>query len=207
MITVHHPSLIKDWGADPQEFPVRGPELHDHSLPQPCVRHAVQKHHPAVLAAPFAAPCAGNVHDLIAAQPALGGHRERPSPGVDREDAALRTRRIFESAQCEKQNGADHDPRRVEPPEHAAIIRAVTRGEIEEKLIAIIRQEKNIADDLLRAETPLADAGIDSLDALTILFAIEEQFAISVPDDEARAMKTFGDLVEIVAKRVPGETP
>ena len=83
----------------------------------------------------------------------------------------------------------------------------MTRGEIEEKLIAIIRQEKNIADDLLRVETPLADAGIDSLDALTILFAIEEQFRISVPDDEARAMKTFGDLVDIVAKRVPGETP
>lgn len=87
------------------------------------------------------------------------------------------------------------------------MIRAVTRGEIEEKLIAIIRQEKNIADDLLRTETALADAGIDSLDALTILFAIEEQFRISVPDDEARAMKTFGDLVDIVAKRVPGDTP
>lgn len=83
----------------------------------------------------------------------------------------------------------------------------MTRGEIEEKLIGIIRQEKNIADDLLRTETALADAGIDSLDALTILFAIEEQFRISVPDDEARAMKTFGDLVDIVAKRVPDDTP
>ena len=75
----------------------------------------------------------------------------------------------------------------------------MTRGEIEEKLIAIVRQEKNVAEDLLRPETPLADAGIDSLDALTILFAIEEQFGISIPDDRARAMHTFGDMIDIVA--------
>ena len=77
------------------------------------------------------------------------------------------------------------------------MIRAVTRGEIEEKLIAIVKQEKNVADDLLKPETPLADAGIDSLDSLTILFAIEEQFHISIPDDEARAVRTFGDLIDI----------
>ena len=75
----------------------------------------------------------------------------------------------------------------------------MTRGEIAEKLIAIVRQEKNISEDLLKPETPLADAGIDSLDSLTILFAIEEQFGISIPDDRARAMKTFGDMIDIVA--------
>ena len=78
----------------------------------------------------------------------------------------------------------------------------MTRGEIEQKLIAIVRQEKNVAEDLLRPETPLADAGIDSLDALTILFAIEEQFGISIPDDRARAMRTFGDMIDIVADLV-----
>ncbi len=77
----------------------------------------------------------------------------------------------------------------------------MTRAEIEEQLIAIVRQEKNIADELLKPETPLADAGIDSLDSLTILFAIEEHFHISIPDDEARAVKTFDDLIDIIAKR------
>ena len=74
----------------------------------------------------------------------------------------------------------------------------MTRGEIEEKLIAIVRQEKNIAEDLLKPETVLAEAGIDSLDSLTILFAIEESFHISIPDDRARAVRTFSDLVDIV---------
>jgi acyl carrier protein len=79
----------------------------------------------------------------------------------------------------------------------------VTRDEIERKLIAIVQDEKDVAEELLKAETPLADAGIDSLDALTILFAIEEQFHISIPDDRARAMKTFGDMIDIVQELAP----
>ncbi len=79
----------------------------------------------------------------------------------------------------------------------------MTRDEIAAKLIDIVKSEKNIPDDLLKPDTPLADAGIDSLDSLTILFAIEEHFGISIPDDRARAMKTFGDMIAIVEDLVP----
>lgn len=81
----------------------------------------------------------------------------------------------------------------------------VTRAEVQEQLIAIVRQEKNIAEDLLTPETELAAAGIDSLDSLTILFAIEEHFRISIPDTAARAMKTFGDMVDAVATELKVE--
>ena len=74
----------------------------------------------------------------------------------------------------------------------------MTRDEIQRQLIDIIRKEKDIPDEKLSLETPLADAGIDSLDALTILFAIEEQFHISIPDDKARGMRTLGDMVTVV---------
>jgi acyl carrier protein len=80
----------------------------------------------------------------------------------------------------------------------------MNRGEIEQKLIEIVRQEKpDFAADKLTPDTALADAGIDSLDALTILFAIEETFKISVPDDRARAMKTFDDMVDAVVALLP----
>lgn len=75
----------------------------------------------------------------------------------------------------------------------------VTRAEIEQQLIDIVRKEKEMPADRLKPETELAEAGIDSLDALTILFAIEEHFSISIPDTAARAMKTFGDMVDVVA--------
>ena len=75
----------------------------------------------------------------------------------------------------------------------------MTRSEIEQSLREIVREEKpNIADDKFTNETPLADAGIDSLDALTILFAIEEKFKISIPDETARKLRTFGDIADAV---------
>jgi len=79
----------------------------------------------------------------------------------------------------------------------------MTRDEIQQKLIEIVHQEKNIPDEKLSPDRALADAGIDSLDALTILFAIEEQFHISIPDDKARGIKTFGDMVTVVEELLP----
>ena len=79
----------------------------------------------------------------------------------------------------------------------------MTRAEVETKLIEIVRKEKNLADDVLKPEAILADAGIDSLDALTILFAIEEEFKISIPDDRARSIRTFGDMIDIVESLLP----
>jgi acyl carrier protein len=102
----------------------------------------------------------------------------------------------------QKEDRAEQNPRGVEKPvapEHARYHSGpMTRSEIETKLAEIVRKEKNVADDKMTPETPLADAGIDSLDALTILFAIEEEFHISIPDDRARAIRTFGDMVETI---------
>lgn len=79
----------------------------------------------------------------------------------------------------------------------------MTRDELQQEITKIVRAEKNVPDEKLTAETALADAGIDSLDALTILFAIEERFHISISDEKARAMRTFGDLIDIVEALVP----
>ena len=79
----------------------------------------------------------------------------------------------------------------------------MTRAEIERTLIEIVRKEKDIPEEKLTPETLLADAGIDSLDSLTILFAIEEQFRISIPDDKARGIRTFGDMIDVVEGLVP----
>ena len=76
----------------------------------------------------------------------------------------------------------------------------MTRAEIERKLLDIVKNEKDIPDDKLSPGTALADAGIDSLDALSILFAIEEQFHISIPDDKARGIKTLGDMINVVGE-------
>jgi len=80
----------------------------------------------------------------------------------------------------------------------------MTREELARKLVEIVRKEKEIPDDKLAPSTPLAEAGIDSLDALTILFAIEEEFGITIPDAQSRSIKTFGDMIDVVATQLAG---
>ncbi|MEK6375665.1 MAG: phosphopantetheine-binding protein [Acidobacteriota bacterium] len=80
----------------------------------------------------------------------------------------------------------------------------MTRDEITEKLIEIVRHEKSLPDDKLALDTPLAEAGIDSLDSLSILFAIEETFHISISDEKARGIKTLGNMVSVVEELLSG---
>jgi acyl carrier protein len=79
----------------------------------------------------------------------------------------------------------------------------MTREEIEETVTSIIRKEKELPRESLQPSTLLAEAGIDSLDALTILFAIEEHFKITISDEQSRAIRTFGDMIDTIEKLVP----
>jgi acyl carrier protein len=174
------------------------------------VRYAVAQHHPPRPPPALPPPGVGHVHRFVPLIPraiALAKDRNRAHGGVVAEDSVRAAGWILAIAQREKESGTQQDPQRVEQPKvpaHARYhSRAMTRDEIQQKLIEIVHQEKNIPDEKLSPDTPLADAGIDSLDALTILFAIEEQFHISIPDDKARAIKTFGDMVTVVEDLQP----
>lgn len=57
---------------------------------------------------------------------------------------------------------------------------------------ADIRREARIMDDL----------GADSLDAVELLIAIEEEFSFEVTDEDAQAWITVGDIVDYAERRV-----
>ena len=167
-------------------------QLHDYRLSQSRMRHPITQHDPPIA-------LSGNVYRFVA-RPMQD--RQRADCGVGAQNSARTARWILAVAHREKKQRADQNPRGVEQPiapAHRGYHSGpMTRAEIEDKLTAIVRKEKDLPDDKLSLETPLADAGIDSLDALTILFAIEEEFHISIPDDRARSMKTFGDMVDSI---------
>jgi len=171
---------------------INGVQFHDHRLGQSRMRHTVAEDDPSIA-------FRGHMH-RFEARPMQDRHRA--NCGVGAENSSRTARWIVAIAHRQKKQRADQNPRGVEQPVASAHrgyhSGPMTRAEIEEKLIAIVRKEKDVPEDKLSLETPLADAGIDSLDALTILFAIEEEFHISIPDDRARSLKTFGDMVDSI---------
>lgn len=71
-----------------------------------------------------------------------------------------------------------------------------------EKVAKIIAEELNANAESITMETRLVeDLGADSLDAVEIMFALEEEFGMEIEDDAAQAIKTVGDLVKYIVDR------
>ena len=59
----------------------------------------------------------------------------------------------------------------------------------------VIAREQKCSPADLTLETRLEDLGIDSLKAITILYQLEEQFEIEVPNELIETIVTVGDIV------------
>ena len=68
-----------------------------------------------------------------------------------------------------------------------------------EKVKAIIAKELNIDESKITLESSLSeDLGADSLDAVELIMALEEEFDIEVPETDADKIVTVGDAVEYI---------
>ncbi|MHB1392009.1 MAG: acyl carrier protein [Clostridia bacterium] len=54
------------------------------------------------------------------------------------------------------------------------------------------------ADEVLLESSFIDDLGADSLDIVELLMALEEEFDIEIPDEEAEKLATVGDVVDYI---------
>ena len=74
--------------------------------------------------------------------------------------------------------------------------------ELTDKVLSIVASTKRIALEQVRPDSTFEQLGIDSLDAVNILFALEGEFNINIPDEEARSIRTVQEMIEGVRKLV-----
>lgn len=71
----------------------------------------------------------------------------------------------------------------------------------EDKIKDIIVEQLGVnADQVTREAKMIEDLGADSLDAVELVMAIEEEFEIEVPDDQAEKLVAVGDIIDYVDK-------
>lgn len=71
-----------------------------------------------------------------------------------------------------------------------------------EKVKELISNQLNVAESKITEDSKLVeDLGADSLDTVEMLMAFEEEFGISIPDEEAMKIKTVKDIVDIIDAR------
>ncbi|MDA7496548.1 acyl carrier protein [Akkermansiaceae bacterium] len=72
---------------------------------------------------------------------------------------------------------------------------------IVEKVTEIIVEQLSVTADQVTPESKMIeDLGADSLDAVELVMAVEEEFGIEVPDEEAEKLISVGDIISHVEK-------
>lgn len=81
------------------------------------------------------------------------------------------------------------------------VIQRAMAENIQEKVTEIIVEQLGVTADQVKPESKMIeDLGADSLDAVELVMAVEEEFGIEVPDEEAEKLISVGDIISHVEK-------
>ncbi len=71
--------------------------------------------------------------------------------------------------------------------------------QIETKVRGIIAEQLGVGEDEIKVESSFVeDLGADSLDIVELVMAMEEEFEVEIPDEEAENIKTVADAVNYI---------
>ena len=72
-----------------------------------------------------------------------------------------------------------------------------------EKIRAKIAEQLSLNEEEITMESGFVDdLGADSLDVVELIMALEEEFDIEIPDEDAEKITTVGDVVDYIKSRV-----
>ena len=72
-----------------------------------------------------------------------------------------------------------------------------------EKIMDLLAKQLRIDVNTLSPDTNIIeDLGADSLDVVEMLMAVEENFGISVSDEEAITLKTISDVADFIESKL-----
>ena len=79
------------------------------------------------------------------------------------------------------------------------------RSEIEARLIALLVDELHLDKDKITMEATFdEDLEVDSLGVVELLMALEDNFGVAIPDEEAEGIATVDQAVSVVLEKLGG---
>jgi len=74
-------------------------------------------------------------------------------------------------------------------------------ADIEQRVKDIIVEQLGVKKDQVTEEASfIDDLGADSLDTVELVMALEEEFNIEIPDEEAEKIQTVGEAINYINK-------
>ncbi|HED66213.1 MAG TPA: acyl carrier protein [Planctomycetes bacterium] len=78
----------------------------------------------------------------------------------------------------------------------------MTNPSIEERVTRIVCNQMGTSPDKVTKDTSFVnDLGADSLDTVELVMEFEDEFEISIPDEDAEKIQTVGNAVDYIASK------
>jgi len=75
----------------------------------------------------------------------------------------------------------------------------MTAGNVEQKVKGIIAEQLGVSEEEIKATSSfIEDLGADSLDIVELVMAMEEEFEVEIPDEEAENIKSVQDAINYI---------
>lgn len=79
------------------------------------------------------------------------------------------------------------------------------RSAIEAKMTELLVEELGLEAEKISAESRFEeDLEVDSLGVVELLMALEDNFGVQIPDEEAESLTTVGEAIDLVATKLNG---
>jgi acyl carrier protein len=76
-------------------------------------------------------------------------------------------------------------------------------AEIEEKVIKIVSEQLSVPKNEISRNTSFVnDLNADSLDTVELVMELEDEFNLTIPDEEAEKLKTVGEAIDYIVKHL-----
>ncbi len=75
-------------------------------------------------------------------------------------------------------------------------------NDLTERVISVIAKTQRIPREKITPDSTFEELGLDSLDSVNILFALEEEFNIEIPDEGVREIRSMRQMIDGVTKLV-----
>jgi acyl carrier protein len=73
---------------------------------------------------------------------------------------------------------------------------------VESKIKTIIAEQLGVKPEEVTPNASFVDdLGADSLDTVELIMALEEEFNVEIPDEDAEKMKTVGDAIKYIEEK------
>ena len=79
--------------------------------------------------------------------------------------------------------------------------------DLKTRVIKVIAKTQRIPLETVSIDSTFEELKIDSLDGINLIFALESEFNVDIPDDDARAIRSVRQMAEGIAQLLATKAP